>query len=100
MGFALVSLMAEMLVGTLVLYWAGLLLMRKSFRQGESLTKASKIIGFLVALPSAAIAALILAPEASVNSASGNVYWTGILIGVAIGLLMIFFAGKRKQNNE
>ena len=94
MGFALTSLMAEMLVSTLILYWAGLLIFR-----GKTLTTTSKLIGFLIALPSAAISALILAPEASVNAAS-TMFWPGSLIGATVGLVMILSVGKRKVQND
>ena len=89
MGFALVSLMAYMLASTLVIYCIALLLF------GRKLTAMSKFVGFIVALPSAAITALILAPESSVVSAE-TMTSQGAAVGALIGLVVILAIGKRK----
>lgn len=95
MGFAITALMAEMLFPALILYWAGLLLMKKM-----SLARATKIVGFLIALPSAAIAALVLSPTPASAASAEAMYWPGIFIGCAVGLVVVFVAGKRAPQSS
>lgn len=95
MGFAIASLMAQMFFSALILYWAGLLTMKKA-----RFTRATKVVGFLVALPSAAVAALILAPAPASVASAEAMYWPGIFIGCAIGLAVVFFAGKRAPQSD
>ena len=89
MGFALTSLMAQMFFPALILYWAGLHAMKK-----RSPSRASKIVGFVLALPSAAVAALVLTPAPVSVASASQMYWPGIFVGCAIGLAVVFFIGK------
>lgn len=89
MGRVLVDLMATMLFPTLIIYWAGISLV------GKNLTTASKVVGFCIALPSAAIAALIFTPSSSGASAE-SMFWPGSAAGAIIGAAIILGIGKRK----
>jgi hypothetical protein len=91
MGFALASLMASMFAGTLILYCVAL----AAF--GRKLTKLAKFVGFAVALPSAAVTALVLAPESSVVSAQ-TMLWQGAAIGAVVGVGVMLAAGARRSN--
>lgn len=93
MGFALISLMAYLLVPTLLIYWAGI-----SFLGGKNLTSASKAVGFGIALLCAAVAALIFAPVSSVASAE-TMFWQGSAAGAIVGVGAILAIGKRKSDN-
>lgn len=94
MGSALFNLMAYMLAPTIIIYWAAI-----SFLGGKNLTPTSKAVGFAIALPSAAIAALTFAPMPSVASAE-TMFWQGSAVGAIIGAAVILGIGKRRNSGE
>lgn len=94
MGFALISLMAYMLCPTGIAYMAAIALLR-----GNNLEAPSKIVGFLIALPSAAIASLIFSPAKSVASAESMIL-QGAISGALIGAAVVLLIGKRKRPEE
>ena len=91
MGFALLSLMAYMFFPTIIIYWLGMWLFR-----ARSLTRLSKATGFAIALPCAAIAAIILAPTPSPASAE-SMLWQGSAIGAVIGAAIVLLTGRQKK---
>lgn len=95
MGFAITTLMAQMFFPALILYWAGLLTMKKA-----GFTRATKVVGFVVALPSAAVAALVLSPAPVSATSAEAMYWPGVFIGCAFGMAVVFFAGKRAPQSD
>ena len=90
----MLSLMATLLAPTLIIYWLGI-----SFFGGKNLTPASKTVGFGIALPSAAVAAMIFAPETTVVSAE-TMFWQGAAVGAFVGAAAILGIDKRKANTN
>ncbi len=95
MAFALMSLMAQMLAATLIVYWVALLVFR-----GKSLTRSSKVAGFLIALPTAAIAAMVLSPSPVSASSALQMFWPSVIIGSCTGAGLIAMVGKRKATAQ
>ena len=95
MGFALLSLTAQMFVPVLILYW--LLI---SLFGSKRLTKVSRIGGFFLALPCAATAALILSPSPVSVTNAETMYWPSVVIGAAVGAVFIILVGRRNSSAE
>ncbi len=83
-------LLASALVPTMLVYSVGMLFIRRL-----RLTNLTQVAGLLIALIFTAILALIMAPEPTTQSASGQVMLASIA-GSLAAIIIVALAGKRK----
>lgn len=90
MDLALSGVFAAALPGTLLFFFMGVIILKKL-----KLTAITVVVGFFIAWLISAVAAMIIADQATANSAIQSIV-PASLIGSIIGLIGIGIAGKRK----